>query len=102
MPWIDCCIRSAKDQEGVDLEHIIQDGGSTDGTAKLCQQFPSVHYVQKKDQGMYDAINRGFKRAQGDIFLQLNCDEQLLPGLSPQLLAFLTLTLKWRSLLPTC
>ena len=80
MPWIDCCIRSAKDQEGVDLEHIIQDGGSTDGTAKLCQQFPSVHYVQKKDQGMYDAINRGFKRAQGDIFLQLNCDEQLLPG----------------------
>jgi glycosyltransferase involved in cell wall biosynthesis len=80
MPWIDCCIRSVRDQQQVDLEHIIQDGGSSDGTAQLCQQFPLVQYVQEKDRGMYDAINRGFKRAQGDIFLQLNCDEQLLPG----------------------
>ena len=79
-PWLELCIRSVHDQEGIEVEHLIQDGGSTDGTVENYSQDARVHFVSEPDQGMYDAINRGFRRAQGDIILHLNGDEQLLPG----------------------
>jgi glycosyltransferase involved in cell wall biosynthesis len=78
--WLKLCIASVADQEGVTLEHIVQDSCSDDDTRLWLPQDRRVRAFIEKDQGMYDAVNRGFKRAQGDIVAYLNCDEQYLPG----------------------
>lgn len=77
--WLKLCIASVADQ-GVELEHIVQDAGSTDGTLDWLVNDSRVRVFVEKDQGMYDALNRGFARAGGDVFAYLNCDEQYLPG----------------------
>jgi glycosyltransferase involved in cell wall biosynthesis len=78
--WLKLCIASVADQEGVELEHIVQDSCSDDGTQDWLPRDPRVRAFIEKDAGMYDAVNRGFRRAQGDILAYLNCDEQYLPG----------------------
>jgi glycosyltransferase involved in cell wall biosynthesis len=78
--WLKLCIASVADQQGVTFEHIVQDSCSDDGTQEWLPQDPRVKAFIEKDTGMYDAVNRGFKRAQGDIVAYLNCDEQYLPG----------------------
>ena len=77
--WLKLCLASVADQ-GVALEHIVQDAGSDDGTLAWLPQDSRAKVFVEKDQGMYDAINRGLRRAQGEIFAYLNCDEQYLPG----------------------
>jgi hypothetical protein len=83
-----CCIASIADQEGVSVEHIVQDGG-TDGfedfAKRIAERWPNRPgyrriMVSEPDGGMYDAINKGLKKASGGIFAYLNCDEQYLPG----------------------
>jgi glycosyltransferase involved in cell wall biosynthesis len=78
--WLKLCVASVADQEGVTFEHIVQDSCSDDGTQDWLPQDRRVKAFIEKDKGMYDAINRGWKRAQGDIVAWLNCDEQFLPG----------------------
>lgn len=78
--WLKLCIASVADQEGVEFEHIIQDACSDDGTQEWLPHDRRVRAFIEKDFGMYDAINRGYRRAQGDILAHLNCDEQYLPG----------------------
>jgi glycosyltransferase involved in cell wall biosynthesis len=78
--WLRLCIASIADQKDVQLEHIVQDSCSDDGTQDWLPQDPRVKAFIEKDKGMYDAVNRGFKRANGDILAYLNCDEQYLPG----------------------
>jgi len=78
-PWLRLCIASVADQ-GVDVEHIVQDAGSTDGTLDWLRHDARVKVFVERDGGMYDAVNRGLRRAQGDILAYLNCDEQYLPG----------------------
>ncbi len=65
---------------GIDVEHIVQDGGSKDGTREWLATRPDIRGVAEADNGMYDAINRGIMKGEGDIFSWLNCDEQFLPG----------------------
>jgi glycosyltransferase involved in cell wall biosynthesis len=77
--WLRLCIESVADQ-GVSLEHIVQDAGSDDGTLDWLPLESRVTAHIEKDEGMYDAINRGFRRATGEIVAYLNCDEQYLPG----------------------
>jgi glycosyltransferase involved in cell wall biosynthesis len=77
--WLKLCIASVNDQ-GVPLEHIVQDAGSDDGTLEWLLQDKRVRAFVEKDQGMYDGVNRGMRRATGDILAYLNCDEQYLPG----------------------
>lgn len=77
--WLRFCIESIADQE-VALEHIIQDAGSDDGTLDWLPHDSRVQAFVEKDSGMYDAINRGFLKAKGEIVAYLNCDEQYLPG----------------------
>lgn len=74
------CHRSVADQERVRAEHIIVDGGSTDGTIEWLESQPGLLWKSEKDRGMYDAINKGFEKAHGEILGYLNCDEQYLPG----------------------
>jgi len=79
-PWLKLCIASVADQQGVEVEHIVQDSCSDDGTQDWLPQDRRVKAFIEKDSGMYDAVNRGLRRATGDIFAYLNCDEQYLPG----------------------
>ena len=78
--WLKLCVASVADQQGVEFEHIVQDSCSDDGTQDWLPGDPRVKAFVEKDAGMYDAVNRGFRRATGDILAYLNCDEQYLPG----------------------
>ncbi len=74
------CIGSVRGQSGVEIEHFIQDACSTDGTTEWLSNQNDLSWASENDNGMYDAINRGWKRANGDILSWLNSDEQYLPG----------------------
>jgi glycosyltransferase involved in cell wall biosynthesis len=78
--WLKKCVASVADQGAALQEHIVQDACSSDGTREWLLQDARVKAYFEKDEGMYDAINRGFSRAAGDILGYLNCDEQYLPG----------------------
>jgi cellulose synthase/poly-beta-1,6-N-acetylglucosamine synthase-like glycosyltransferase len=85
--WLKLCIASVADQP-VEAEHIVQDAGSDDGTLDWLLQDRRVQAFVEPDQGMYDAINRGLRRASGDILAYLNCDEQYLSGALRTVAAF--------------
>jgi glycosyltransferase involved in cell wall biosynthesis len=80
LEWLKLCAASVADQSEVDVEHIIQDAGTGDELEAWATKQPKVKLFVERDAGMYDAINRGLRRAQGDICAYLNCDEQYLPG----------------------
>ena len=85
---LECCIASVADQEGVSIEHIVQDGGTArfnefaDTMSKRWADRPNYRRVMisENDSGMYDAINKGLKKGTGRICAYLNCDEQYLAG----------------------
>lgn len=77
--FLKLCIASVADQ-GVELEHIVQDSCSDDGTLDWLTTDRRVKAFVEKDAGMYDAVNRGLRRSSGEILAYLNCDEQYLPG----------------------
>jgi glycosyltransferase involved in cell wall biosynthesis len=85
--WLKLCVASVADQ-GIALEHIVQDAGSDDGTLDWLPRDPRVKAFVEKDGGMYDGVNRGLRRAKGDILAYLNCDEQYLPGALQTVTAF--------------
>jgi glycosyltransferase involved in cell wall biosynthesis len=64
----------------MNIERLVIDGGSTDGTVEWLNRAPGTRGVSEKDNGMYDAVNKGLKMARGNILAYLNCDEQYLPG----------------------
>lgn len=93
LPYLKRCRASVADQAGVEVEHIIADGGSSDGTVawleangQRMQAGPpagggtSLHFFSGSDDGMYDALNKGFDAATGEVVAWLNCDEQYLEG----------------------
>jgi len=88
LEWLQLCIASIADQQGVEVEHIVQDAG-TPGFAEFSREMErrwpirpgySRHMVSEPDEGMYDAVNRGLLKAKGEVLAYLNCDEQYLPG----------------------
>lgn len=74
-------LRSALDQE-VDLEVVIQDGGSTDATPDIVASFedPRIRFSQEPDTGQADAVNKAAARAVGEWLVWLNADDVLAPG----------------------
>jgi glycosyltransferase involved in cell wall biosynthesis len=78
--WLRLCMASVADQEGVAVEHIIQDNCSGAEVERVASGFPKAGIYVEPDRGMYDAVNKGLQRAGGDICGYLNCDEQYLPG----------------------
>jgi len=80
--WLRLCAASVADQSapGLEIEHIVQDSMSGPEIAEAVSAFPQVKLISEKDEGMYDAINRGWRKSTGDILCWLNCDEQYLPG----------------------
>src|SRR5467141_315471 len=80
LSYLERCVASVADQEGVRAQHLVMDGGSRDGTVEWLAARPSLASEVRSDKGMYDAVNRGFRKARGRIIAHLNCDEQYLPG----------------------
>jgi glycosyltransferase len=71
------CIRSVQDQTYHKVEHIVIDGGSTDGTQEQIAPFADklAYYVSEKDNGLYDALNKGILKATGDIIGIMHSDD---------------------------
>ena len=81
---IKTAIESVLAQKGVVVEYIVVDGGSTDGTVDLLRAFEAeagseltFTWISERDEGMYDAINKGIKMATGDVIGVLNADDML-------------------------
>lgn len=74
------CLDSVRGQEDGQIEHIVVDGGSTDGTLDLLRADSTLKVTSEPDRGISDALNKGFARARGDWILWLNSDDYLLPG----------------------
>jgi glycosyltransferase involved in cell wall biosynthesis len=68
-------IESVLVQDYKNWEHIIIDGGSTDGTLDLLRSYPHLQWISEKDQGHYHAMNKGIERASGDVIAILNADD---------------------------
>lgn len=70
-------VESVRRQSHADVEHIVQDGGSRDGTLSVLQTLasPQMHVVTARDGGIYDGINRGILRATGDIIGLMHSDD---------------------------
>lgn len=66
---------SVLSQKGVELEYIIKDGGSTDGTLELARSRGVSNIISSRDKGIYDAMNIGLKASSGDIVGILNSDD---------------------------
>jgi glycosyltransferase involved in cell wall biosynthesis len=79
--YLELCSKSVADQRGpFSVEHIVQEGAGGDEFEAWRRRQKSASVYFEKDSGMYDAINRGFLRANGELIAWLNCDEQYLDG----------------------
>ncbi len=74
-------LASVQGQTYADIEHIIVDGASTDGTKEVIESYvklhPNVRWVSEKDEGIYNAINKGIRMATGDVIGFLHSDDVL-------------------------
>ena len=74
-------IRSVLSQDYPNVEYIVMDGGSTDGTLAILDRYRDrLQFVSQPDRGTADAINRGFERSRGAILAWLSADDTYLPG----------------------
>jgi glycosyltransferase involved in cell wall biosynthesis len=80
--FIEETILSVKNQTYPHIEHIIMDGGSTDGTLDIIRKYEgsyNMSWVSGHDEGQSDAVNKGWKRAEGSILGWLNSDDTYMP-----------------------
>lgn len=75
--YLNDTLTSVAGQEFKDFEHIVWDGGSTDGTLEIVSRFPHAKLVCGKDTGISDAMNKGASFATGEFMLHLHADDML-------------------------
>ncbi len=78
--FIRMTVESVLSQNYPNLEYIVMDGGSSDDTLKILAEYPGIKVISEKDRGHWDAVNKGFNLATGDIWGFINSDDTLLPG----------------------
>lgn len=76
---IEDCLRSVADQDYPEIEHIVVDGQSSDGTLEILEAS-SAQVISERDSGIYEAINKGIARATGEIVHILNADDHYKHG----------------------
>jgi len=74
--FLDETLASVREQDHRPLEHIVVDGGSTDGTLDLLRRAPGIRWISEPDRGLYDAVNKGLRLAQGEIVAYQNADDR--------------------------
>jgi glycosyltransferase involved in cell wall biosynthesis len=74
------CLRSVRDQGYPRLEHVVVDGGSSDGTLALLEAAGDLRYISEPDEGRPDAANKGVRMATGEVIGFLNADDRYEPG----------------------
>lgn len=80
--YIEKCIESIKKQSYKNYEHIIVDGNSNDRTVEILRKHENTYpmkWISEKDNGMYDAINKGFAMATGEVYAWINSDDFYFP-----------------------
>lgn len=77
--YLEECIKSVISQSYTDIEYIIVDGGSTDGSLRVIENYRYAvnHFISEPDHGLYDAINKGIRMATGTVIGILNADDVL-------------------------
>ncbi len=78
--FIQEAIQSVQRQEYASVEHIVVDGGSTDGTLELLRAHPHLRVISEPDGGVYEALNKAIRAAHGEIIGHLNSDDLYAPN----------------------
>jgi glycosyltransferase involved in cell wall biosynthesis len=88
--YLDTTIRSVLSQDYGDIEYIIIDGGSSDGSPEIIRKYADrlTYWCSEKDNGHADAIDKGFRRCTGDILCWLNSDDVFMPGALSRVAAY--------------
>ncbi|WP_374951145.1 glycosyltransferase family 2 protein [Mucilaginibacter sp.] len=89
---IEDTIKSVIGTNTKNIEYVIIDGGSTDGTLKIIEKYQSQlgYFVSEKDNGIYDAMNKAVTKASGNWVYFLGADDVLLPGVLNEVVGRLT------------
>jgi glycosyltransferase involved in cell wall biosynthesis len=76
------CLNSVMQQDYPHIEHILIDGGSTDGTLEILEAYSHHidYWASEPDEGIYDAWNKGLRASSGEWICFLGADDELLPG----------------------
>jgi len=80
--YLEATLESVRDQSYPYVEHIVVDGGSTDGTLEILKRHEDLYnlrWISESDGGMYAAINKGLHLAKGEVLAYLNSDDMYLP-----------------------
>jgi glycosyltransferase involved in cell wall biosynthesis len=82
LPHVAGCLESVLSQDYPNIEHIIMDGGSSDGTLEVLHQYGDrvAFWKSEPDKGVYDAWNKGMREARGEWICFLGIDDEFLPG----------------------
>jgi len=87
--FVERTILSVLNQDYPDIEYIVMDGGSTDGTVDILKKYSErIAWISEKDHGQSDAINKGLRMATGEIVAYLNSDDTYEPNAISRVVEF--------------
>lgn len=87
--FLQACLDSVRAQGEVVLEHLVMDGGSTDGSVDILRAAKGVRWTSERDAGQSDALNKGLSQVRGEFVGWLNSDDVYLPGAAARAVALL-------------